>query len=429
MKIPPRLVTSLGLAIAVANLAMTAQAAGWAYSIGNGSFSNTLVTAINDSHVAVGRAEGTNFITRAVYDTTAGGATALPSLFASASGVQASCTADAVNNAPLSTAVAIGTCEDANEVGQGVKWNLNNPSAAPVQLQPLPILAALHLVADVETEPVAVNQAGIVVGNSISPTGVTSPVYWSAAGAANLLQPPLLGSVDNCNVVDINDAAIPSVIGNCPAGVGGLGKNLAVLWTTLPSSFTVLQLPSGASYCETSVINAIGQILGTCYYTGTGSGTPGVYKTVQWPAGGTSAPAVMTTINGSTSLRNSGVAMNASGQITGNRVKAGGLTGPFVWDPATGTNGIPIPLLSGSSQAVAKAISNNGIVVGCGEVNGESEAFAYHLTGATLIPITSLGAGGNDCADAISPNGAYTAGISEDASVSQQGDGVVANTP
>ncbi|KPA91805.1 hypothetical protein PF66_01386 [Pseudomonas asplenii] len=39
MKIPPRLVTSLGLAIAVANLAMTAQAAGWAYSIGNGSFS------------------------------------------------------------------------------------------------------------------------------------------------------------------------------------------------------------------------------------------------------------------------------------------------------------------------------------------------------------------------------------------------------
>ncbi|WP_273820766.1 HAF family protein [Pseudomonas asplenii] len=429
MKIPPRLVTSLGLAIAGANLAMTAQAATWSDNVGNAAFLETRVTSINDNHFSVGVANDTTFIVRAFWDTASGGATALPSLYASGSGVQASCAATAVSNAPTSTAVIIGTCEDVNEVSQGVAWHGSNLSAPPVQLQPLPILAGLHLVADVETDPVAVNQAGVVAGNSISPTGEISPVTWTAGGAANLLSPPLLGSVTNCSVADISDAATPSIIGNCPAGAGGLGKNQAVLWANASSGYSTLAVPSGASYCVASAINASGKILGTCYYTGTGSGTPNTYKTVQWATGGASAPAVLLTINGSTSLRNSGIAMNASGQITGNREKSGGFTTAFFWDPATGNNATPIPLLPGSAQATAKAISNNGIVVGCGEVNGASEAFAYHSVGAALIPISSLGAGGNDCADAISPNGAYTAGISEDASVSQQGDGVVTNTP
>jgi len=429
MKLPSRLVTSLGLAIAGANLAMTAQAAIWTDNITNATFFDTRLTSGTDYHFFVGVGQSTDFTPRALWDTASGGATALPSLYASASGVEASCTADAVNNAPISTAVIIGACEDTNEDSQAVVWHGNNLTARPLLLQPLPILAGLRLVPDVQTEAAAVNLAGVVTGISISPTGETTPVLWTSAGAANSLLPPLLGSVTNCNVADINDAATPSIIGNCPAGAGGQGKNQAVLWANASTGYSALPVPSGASYCVASAINASGKILGTCYYNGGGSGTPNTYKTVQWAAGGASAPTVLLTINSSTSLRNSGIAMNASGQITGNRIKSGGFTTAFFWDPATGTNATPIAPLPGSSKGTAKAISNNGVVVGCSEVNGLSEAFAFHSVGGALVAISPLGAGGNDCADTISPNGAYVAGVSEDASISQQGDGVITNTP
>ncbi|NVZ24268.1 HAF family protein [Pseudomonas gingeri] len=421
MKLPSRLVTSLGLVVASVNLATVVQAATWNDNVSNSTVLSSRLTAGNDYHYFVGKSMSVSFYESALVDTLSGGATALPPLFTSASGDPGACAAGAISNAPASTAVIVGTCEDSLEVNQAVKWSVNNLTAPPQQLQPLPLLAGLRLVPDVQTEAAAVNLAGVVTGISISPTGEATPVVWSSTGAANSLLPPLLGSVSNCSPADISDAATPAIIGNCPAGTGGSGKNRAVLWANASSGYTVLPVPSGASYCVASEINLSGKILGTCYYV------PDTYKTVQWPAGGASAPTVMLTINGNTSLRNSGVAMNASGQIAGNRLKSGGFTTGFFWDPATGTNGIPVPLLAGSARATAKAISDNGIIVGCGEVAGVSEAFTYHSSGGTLLAISPLGAGGNDCADAISPNGAYTAGVSEDASVSEQDDGVIFN--
>ncbi|WP_248798678.1 HAF family protein [Pseudomonas sp. MWU13-2105] len=428
MKIPSRLVSSLGVVIAGLNLATTAQAVSlWVDNVSNPAFLESRINGINNNHLSVGSGTLTNFVGAGFWDTSSGGATALPPLFTSASGVPGACVGGAVSNGTATTAVIVGSCEDANSIPQGVKWLASSLSSPPQQQQPLPILAGLRLVPDVQTEVAAVNLAGVLVGVSISPTGETTPVVWTAAGAANSLLPPLLGSVTNCSPADISDAATPSIIGNCPAGAGGAGKNQAVLWTNTSSGYSVLPVPSGASYCVASEINVGGKILGTCYYLG--SGTPDSYKTVQWAPGGGSAPTVMLTINGSTSLRNSGVAMNASGQIAGNRLQAGGFTTPFFWDPATGTNGIPIAPLPGGSRATAKAISDNAVVVGCSETNGASEAFAYHSVGATLAAISPLAAGGNDCADAISPNGAYTAGTSEDASVSERDDGVITNTP
>jgi len=429
MKLPSRLLTSLGLVIAGVNLITTAQAATWTYDVTNSGLLNTNITDTNNSHLSVGGGTTTDFIHIAILNSASGATTVLQSLYTSSAGEPGACTAEAVSNGSATTAVIVGSCEDGRSVKQGVKWLASNPAAAPQQQLPLPILAGLRLVADVQTVVTAVNLAGVVTGVSVSPTGELTPVVWTSAGAANSLLPPLLGSVTNCSVADINDAATPSIIGNCPAGAGGFGTNQAVLWANASSGYSTLSVPSGASYCVASEINLSGQILGTCYYLGSGSGTPDTYKTVQWAAGGGSAPTVMSTINGSTSLRNSGVAMNASGQIAGNRLKSEGFVTGFIWDTSTGTNGTSIPLLPGSSKATAKAISDNGIVVGCGEVAGTSEAFAYHSSGGTLVAITPLASGGNDCANTISPNGANAAGISESSSVSEENDGVVINGP
>lgn len=429
MKLPSRLLTSLGLVIAGVNLVTAVQAATWNNDITNSGFLTTNMTGTNNNHLSVGGGITTNFIHIAIWDSVSGGATALPSLYTSSAGVPGACSAGAVSNGSATTAVIVGNCKDGRSVKQGVKWLASNLSAAPQQQLPLPILAGLRLVPDVQTVVTAVNLAGVVVGVSVSPTGEATPVVWTSAGAANSLLPPLLGSVTNCSVADINDAATPSIIGNCPAGAGGFGTNQAVLWANASSGYSVLTIPSGASYCVASEINLSGKILGTCYYIGSGSGTPDTYKTVQWAAGGGSAPTVMLTINGSTSLRNSGVAMNASGQIAGNRLKSGGFVTGFIWDSSTGTDGTSIPLLPGSSKATAKAISDNGVIVGCGEVAGTSEAFAYHSSSGTLVAITPLASGGNDCANTISPNGAHAAGISESSSVSEEIDGVVIDNP
>ncbi|NWA28332.1 HAF family protein [Pseudomonas gingeri] len=429
MKTPSRLVTSLGLIIAGVSLATTAQAATWSDDVYNVTLTNSNITGINDTKLSIGNSIGADFVHLAIYDTASGGGTALPPLFTSSAGVPGACAGGAVSNGSATTAVLIGSCEDGTSIPQAVKWVANNLTAPPQQQLPLPLLAGLRLVPDVQTEAAAVNLAGVVVGVSISPSGETTPVIWTSAGAANSLLPPLLGSVTNCSTADISDAATPSIIGNCPAGSGGAGKNQAVLWSSASSGYTALPVPTGASYCVASEINLSGQILGTCYYIGSGSSTPDTYKTVQWAAGGGSAPTVMLTINGSTSLRNSGTAMNASGQITGNRLKSGGFVTGFVWNPSTGTDGTPIPLLPGSSRATAKAISNNGVAVGCGEVGGLSQAYVYHISSGTLTAITALGAGGNDCANAISPAGAYTAGLSENATIGEQDDGVITSTP
>ena len=365
---------------------------------------------VNDAGTVVGTCISTGYVRIAFMAATAGSPVALAPLTTSGNGGVA-CEAGGIDNAPVSSAVIVGSCQDASSVWQAVYWTASNPSATPTLLQPLPILAGLRLAPDVSTRAAATNSQGVIVGVSVDGSGNDTPVVWSSAGVPTALNAPLTGSVQNCSPVDISDAATPAIIGNCPAGAAGAGKNRAVLWTSATSAYVVLPVPGAASYCSAQEINTAGQILGECVYLGTNGASPDTYRTVRWGSGGT-GPTVMLTVNGNTSLRNAGVGMNASGQIAGNHLVAGGYPLPFLWDPSTGTNAIGIVALPGGSRGTATGIGDNGVVAGCDETAGVSEAFVSH-GGATPIAIAPLKAGGNDCATSISRSGGNIAGASE----------------
>ena len=91
---------------------------------------------------------------------------------------------------------------------------------------------------------------------------------------------------------------------------------------------------------------------------------------------------MLQTLSGTAVPRNSGVDMNAAGQIAGNYRAASGFTLPFYWDPtATGTVGVNILALPGGSMASANAIGNNGKIVGTGETAvGFGEGSAHNFT-------------------------------------------------
>jgi hypothetical protein len=364
---------------------------------------------VNDSAIVVGNCLSGTFIREGFVAATLGKPVPLAPLTTNGNGGEA-CTVGGINNALLPSAIIVGSCEDANSVPQAVFWNAGNPAITPTQLQPLPGIAGL--LADVQTIETAVNQQGNIVGTSINGNEDATPVIWNAAGTPTALPAALLGSVTNCVPVDINDAAPPSIVGNCPAGAGGGGKNVAVLWLTSTSAPLILFKPSGASYCTAKKINTSGQILGECFYLGTNGATPDTFRTVEWGSGG-SGPTVLMTINGNTSLRNVGVDMNASGQVAGTRLIAGGYTSAFYWDPSKGTNATPIDQLPGGSRAGAAGIADNGVIIGNGEANGVNEAYVWHASNGTLTPIAPLQSGGNDGVRAIAKSGGFIAGASE----------------
>src|SRR5450830_936751 len=144
MKLPSRLVTSLGLVIAGVNLAGTAQAVTWTDNMYNVTVLSTNAVGVNNNHLTIANSIGADFIHHAVSDINSGGATILPPLFTSSAGIAGACAVGAVSNGSPTTAVIIGSCELSNEVTQAVKWAASNLAAPPVQLQPLPILAGLR---------------------------------------------------------------------------------------------------------------------------------------------------------------------------------------------------------------------------------------------------------------------------------------------
>lgn len=381
---------------------------------------------VNDNGVVVGNCLSNAYFREPFVATSPGRPVALAPLTTAGNGGEA-CKVGGLTNAPTVSGVIVGSCEDANNVWQGVYWKPGNPTIPPVQLQPLPGIAGL--LADVETSETAVNAQGNIIGTSINGTGNVTPVIWNTAGIPTILPPPLLGSNTNCIPVDINDAGTPSIVGNCPAGAAGNSKNLAVLWLNAASAYIILPVPMGASYCAAKEVNAAGQILGECFYLGTHGATPDTFKTVVWGPGG-SGPTVLLTVNGGTSLRNVGVDMNASGQVAGTRLVAGGYTSAFFWNPSTGSNATGIAELPGGSRAVATGIADNGDIIGNGEANGLNEGFVWHPNN-TLSVVPSLQSGGNDAIGAISKSGNNIAGSSETShdGTGEENDATVEATP
>jgi uncharacterized membrane protein len=317
----------------------------------------------------------------------------------------APCGTTDVNNAAQGSEIIVGWCADANLKQQGVFWNGSAPGTAPTLLQPL-LLA-------VQTVATAVSAGGAIVGVSIDGTGTKTPVAWSPSGIAAGLNPPGLSSNSNCVPADISDAATPSIVGNCPnSGAGGV--NQAVLWVNTSTAYLLLRVPTSpaASYCMASKINLSGQILGDCTYPDDS------HSAVVWAAGGASVPTVLATVGG-TALRTFGVDINDSGMVACDYLAAGAasdLKQPCSWNPAGGPNAAAITLPSGATgTATTTGIGNNGVIVGFYELPAGVEHPFYVLSGSTSAVDNGSPEGGpNTYTTAISTNGAWVVGVSED---------------
>jgi hypothetical protein len=323
----------------------------------------------------------------------------------------APCAATAMNNAAAGSESVMGGCADGNSVIQGVMWDLDNPTAAPTVLQPISVLGLLP---DVQTEALAIDTQGMIAGVSINSTGTETPVVWSPAGVATALAPALLSSNANCVPYDINDAAPPSIIGNCSdAGTGG--GNKAVLWQGPTSAYTILPIPTGANYCTVSDINFSGQILGECIY-GDDS-----WRAAFWGSGGT-GPIVLSTVGGVAAAHTYSADLNDNGLVAGGYVASGasaGFIAPCTWDPTRGsTNAVAISLPGGATgPGFIQRLGNDGKIIGNYETAG-GLILPFHVEPGSSVAVSDGSPAGGPSAVAISlsKSGTNEAIASEDSS-------------
>ncbi|WP_434113446.1 hypothetical protein [Paraburkholderia caffeinilytica] len=335
---------------------------------------------------------------------TVGGATTqLAALPATAGSVP--CSVNMINNAAQGQETVVGACRDANNVFQAVSWNSGSPGS-PTQLMPFSGLLGI-IGGGVRTGATGVNVQGVVIGESVDGNGSGLPVYWAPnSGAATPLNVPLLAPQANCVPADINDAQTPSVVGNCPAGGGGGGKNVAVFWPTLGAAYAAFPVPGGASYCNVSRINIHNQILGECIY---GTDT---HRAVVWGPGGT-GPTVLLTVNGGQALRTRGADLSDAdlsdaGLVAVNFLAGSGQAGfyePALWNPAT-SNASSITLPGGAIHGTVRCIGSNGKAVGNFETAaGDIHPFHVEPGSLTAIDDGSPAGGPNAVATACSIGG------------------------
>ena len=367
---------------------------------GTGPGQQAGANAVNNSGQMVGSFIDNTGLSNAYVRLSPGTLTPLPPLVAGQP-----CTAESITD---SGRIA-GSCRDGAGRGQPVQWSASTPTAAPVQLFG-PALT-------VRSGANAVNQQGAEVGVSATINDTFYPMLWPAGSAGGVALPiSLLALVGlgstNCVAVDAADgsATTPVVVGNCP---DLQGRPLAVIWTWSPGllgvgagySVSLLPIPSGAQFCAVSAINVLTQALGTCDY-GPGNGP----RTVRWAANG-GAATVLTSVNGVV-VHNSGIAINANGQIVAEYIGAGDFRNPVYWDPDAGTVAAIAPL-PGGSTCVATDLSDTSVVVGQSEtLYGHAHAFAWTLTGGT-VDLGVLPGGNNSAVSSIAHGGAYAAATSE----------------
>ena len=376
-------------------------------SEGTGAGPQNEAVAVNDAGVVVGNALSSTNMSIAYVAVTPGNEVPLAALANDA------CGAGSLNNNG-STAQIVGACADANGVSQAVEWYANTPATAPTVLRPLSGL--LGVGGGVRTRARAQNIQGSVVGVSIDILGTDTPVIWSSGSASpSSLAVGLLGIITpvNCVPTDISNPIVANanqaaIVGECPTNGNGTGQPIAVIWPNSGAGAQQLPLPADAQYCGAEEVNVNGYVLGTCSYAGD------YYQTVRWSYPWTAAPIVLQTLSGMAVPRNGGVDMNATGQIVGNYLAAGGFTLPYCWDPtATGTAGVSLTALPGGSRAGARAIGNNGEVVGTSETaSGNSHAFHSLMCVAPTDDGTLTG-GNNSDANSINPAGTIEVGGSE----------------
>ncbi|HET7331423.1 hypothetical protein [Dyella sp.] len=405
MKLSAYFCTPLGLA---AGMIFISAAHASVVDEGQGAGTQSTAVGVNDAGIVIG--DGLSATNKAIafFDAGMGNERVLPAL------ADGACSASAITNTGKTSQI-LGSCDDAHGVGQAVRWNSNDwsisePAVALAQLGALGGL--LGIGADVRTVATAQNDLGEVVGESFSSNGTGRPVFWAAGSTTPTeLGAGLLGLAStNCIPTSINTPANPGaravIVGSCPNDGSNTGKPVPILWTS-PTTSVVLSVPADAQYCSADEINGEGDVLGSCLYAND------VNKTVRWAYPWTSTPIVLESISGIANSHNSGVDINASGQVACNYSDGNGFNRACEWDPSTGTDAVDITPLTDGSTAEAVAIGNNGEIVGISETrDGHANGF-HSLQGASPVDDAPLPGGSNDGFVAESPSGAYAVGRSE----------------
>ena len=407
---------SLVLALSLMNLGIPSAYAAWTDENPSGA-SQCAAVDVNDAGTVIENCTVSNV--SFAYVVLSGSPAQLAPLPSTPGG--APCQAGAINDAALGQETIVGACRDANNVYQAVEWPSASPGS-PTQLQPYIGLLGGIFGIGIKSTATGVNNQGIVIGVTFDGNDTGVPVYWPAdSDEPTPLTAPGLFPVPqpNCTPADINDAtapSVPSIVGNCPAGSGGGGKNTAVLWTTPSSPYTVLPVPIGASYCSASQISNIGQILGNCIY---GTDT---YHAVVWGAGGT-GPTVLLTIGGNSTLglRTVGASLNDEEQVAVNYLGSSGFVNPALWN-TTGTDASAITLPSGATQGTVVGIGDNDKLVGNFETTtGNAHPFHVDPPGLTAVDDGSPEGGPNAVVTGESRKGMQEVGVGESSTQAAQG--------
>jgi probable HAF family extracellular repeat protein len=222
---------------------------------------------------------------------------------------------------------------------------------------------------------VALNQNGQVVGKSRTAAGGTDAFSWTAAGG--------MVAIGGFFPVAVNDSGLVA---------GAVGPH-AGAWSSSGGLVDLGTLP-GDDSSTAMFVSANGEIVGTS----SANGNPHVFA---WTAGG-----------GMVNIGNLGggfinpVAVNASGQIVGYGSTTGNLaTHAFSWAPGGTIQDLGT---LGGSDTRAVAVNSSGVVVGQGSLTGDTavHAFAWTASGG-IVDLGTLGGTVSIPAD-INDNGRVT---------------------
>lgn len=239
-----------------------------------------------------------------------------------------------------------------------------------------------------QATPAAVNETGLIVGNSEPTPGTPmKAVFWTGpAGTATQL-PALAGAPANgfSAAFGVNDAG--AVVGEAQDASGAFS---AVCWPSASQAPTALLRLSAAKTFSTAFdINATGAIVGEA------ENNAFEKRAVLW-ASTTAKPVDLGTLKGGKT--STAYAINDSGFVAGESDDAAGKRHAVVWDPS----GVIVDLgIVGEAESKANDISAAGVVVGETEVApGQVQAMAWIPAAAGGPPYTrrDLGVAGTESA-------------------------------
>lgn len=394
----------LFLAIATALVGMAHPSIAQAQSLtgeGNAAGAQCEASGVNDNGVAVGACSpnSASNAADAWVAETPGTETVLPSL---ASGQP--CSAVNITNAGIIT----GACANANNVSFGVTWNATSPGSAPLQLNPIPGL--LGLLADVSTTASAYDQAGNVVGESISGSGNGTTVLWPTGSGTPIA---VSNRGDNCSPIDVNNTLVggqPTVVLNCPNSNGTTTADVAQATGLLGTyAMTALPIPTGSTHCVVSAINDSAQIIGTCHFP-----APDIPVATFW-ANPTSTPVMLSSSTLPVHTRTAGGLINRSGLAIVVYQNTSGKSESAYWDTNSGTVTLIAPLQGGSTTFVT-GLADNGTAALVSEDSNENGEAAFSTPSGGTNAAGFFGGGQESSFGAISPSGSVAVGQAEDSS-------------